>query len=65
MKALKNKIIEVEGVVRDFRIFEKTTNMEHHKMQKLVEEKVKEAERAREQNIELAQLAQTLERKYQ
>jgi hypothetical protein len=31
LKALKNKIIEVEGIVRDFRLFEKQVNLENHK----------------------------------
>ena len=57
LKALKNKIIEVEGVVRDFRIFEKQVNLEAHKNQKLVEEKTKEVDRLKAQNMELAQLA--------
>ncbi len=45
LKALKNKIIEVEGVVRDFRLFEKQINLEAHKTQKLLDEKTKEVER--------------------
>jgi chromosome segregation ATPase len=45
LKALKNKIIEVEGIVRDFRLFEKQVNLENHKNQKLLEEKTREVER--------------------
>lgn len=37
LKALKNKIIEIEGVVRDFRIFEKQTNMENGKNTRLID----------------------------
>ena len=31
LKMLKNKIIEVEGVVRDFKIFEKQFHIDTHK----------------------------------
>lgn len=61
---MKNKIIEVEGVVRDFRLFEKQVNLEGHKNQKIIEEKTKEVERLQGQNLELARLAQALEKKY-
>ena len=57
LKALKNKIIEVEGVVRDFRLFEKQINLEAHKNQKLLDEKTKEVDRLQAYNMELAHLA--------
>ena len=34
LKTLKNKIIEIEGVVRDFKLFEKVFAMENSKTQK-------------------------------
>lgn len=42
LKALKNKIIEIEGVVRDFKLFEKQFAIENHKNIKLIEQKEKE-----------------------
>ena len=53
LKTLKNKIIEIEGVVRDFKLFEKVFAMENSKTQKQLEAKDKEITALKERNSQL------------
>lgn len=53
LKALKNKIIEIEGVVRDFKLFEKQFAIEIHKNLKTIEMKDREIKQLQEKCTQL------------
>jgi len=64
IKIIKNKIIELEGFVRDFHIFEANFQKENSKNLKLLEAKDKEIKDLRKQNTSLETATGEIEKKY-
>ena len=64
IKIIKNKIIELEGFVRDFHLFEASFQKENSKNLKLLEAKDKEIKDLRKQNTNLETATGEYEKKY-
>ena len=64
LKVVKNKIIEIEGFVRDFQHFESQFNKENSKNLKLLETKDKEIRDLKNRNVTLEEQSGEFEKKY-
>lgn len=64
LKTLKNKLIEVEGIVREFGLFEKVTALEHSKHARQMEAKDRELVTLRERVQQLESQSGNLEKRF-
>jgi hypothetical protein len=64
IKTLKNKIIDVEGFIRDFKTFESKFAIDNNKTQKLLELRDKEIVQLKEKAIQLEEQSGEYEKKY-
>ncbi|TNV84338.1 hypothetical protein FGO68_gene7451 [Halteria grandinella] len=64
LKALKNKIIELEGIQRDFQLFQKQFTIENHKNIAMIKEKEKEIKDLHKKLMTLEESSGDIEKKY-